>query len=428
MSRSEPPARGERLVPVDPRRARLVQEHVRERVRQVARERDEPVVRLGVDRDRAPRRATATKPCSAGSAPARSRRPASGTRSRPRRARPSRAPARAPRSRRSDGRRRSAPTPAAAAQTPPFVEPTSVTVQSASRLASSTARTWAGSAATGAATTASSAPSSASASDGGRLDRAALAPRPRDASSSGSQPATALDAGPPRGEPDRGADQAGPDDRDSRWRHPIVLPSSEASARISSAKSANSAAGICCGPSQSASSGPRVHLDDDPVRARGDRGPRERQRRGRACPAACEGSTITGRCVSCFSTGTADEVERVARRALEGPDPALAEDHLRVPLLDDVLGRHQELLDRGRRAALQQHRLRRPADLGEQVEVLHVPRADLDHVGDLDHRLDVARVHQLGHERQAGLARAPRRGSRAPRRRAPGTRTARCAA
>ena len=42
----------QRLVAVDARRACLVQEQVRERVRQVARERDEPVVRLGVDRDR----------------------------------------------------------------------------------------------------------------------------------------------------------------------------------------------------------------------------------------------------------------------------------------------------------------------------------------------------------------------------------------
>ena len=43
---------GERLVPVHPRRARLVDEQVRERVRQVARQRDEPVVRARVDGDR----------------------------------------------------------------------------------------------------------------------------------------------------------------------------------------------------------------------------------------------------------------------------------------------------------------------------------------------------------------------------------------
>ena len=42
----------ERLVPLDARRAGLVRDDVREHVRHVARQRDEPVVRVGVDRDR----------------------------------------------------------------------------------------------------------------------------------------------------------------------------------------------------------------------------------------------------------------------------------------------------------------------------------------------------------------------------------------
>jgi hypothetical protein len=33
---------------------------------------------------------------------------------------------------------------------------------------------------------------------------------------------------------------------------------------------------------------------------------------------------------------------------------------------------------------------------------LHVARADLDHVGRFEHGFDVARVHQLGDDRQAG--------------------------
>ena len=41
----------ERLVALDARRAGLVRDDVREHVRHVARQRDEPVVRLGVDRD-----------------------------------------------------------------------------------------------------------------------------------------------------------------------------------------------------------------------------------------------------------------------------------------------------------------------------------------------------------------------------------------
>ena len=42
---------GERVVPFDRRGADLVQEQVRERVRKVADEREQPVVRVGVDRD-----------------------------------------------------------------------------------------------------------------------------------------------------------------------------------------------------------------------------------------------------------------------------------------------------------------------------------------------------------------------------------------
>ena len=44
--------RRERVVPFDRRRADLVQEQVRERVRQVADEREQAVVRLRIDRDR----------------------------------------------------------------------------------------------------------------------------------------------------------------------------------------------------------------------------------------------------------------------------------------------------------------------------------------------------------------------------------------
>ena len=63
----------------------------------------------------------------------------------------------------------------------------------------------------------------------------------------------------------------------------------------------------------------------------------------------------------------------------------------------------EQVVQRRRRAALDQRRAPAAADLGQQREVLHVARADLDHVGDLEDRLDIARVHQLGDDRQAGL-------------------------
>ena len=51
------------------------------------------------------------------------------------------------------------------------------------------------------------------------------------------------------------------------------------------------------------------------------------------------------------------------------------------------------------------------ADPLEQREVLHVAGADLQDVGVLGHQLDLVRLHDLGHDRQAGaLARRPQQG------------------
>src|SRR5262245_197236 len=57
-------------------------------------------------------------------------------------------------------------------------------------------------------------------------------------------------------------------------------------------------------------------------------------------------------------------------------------------------------------AALEEHRMPRLPDLDEEVEVAHVPRADLEHVDAADAGLDVPRVGHLGHGRDAdGAAR-----------------------
>ena len=42
-------------------------------------------------------------------------------------------------------------------------------------------------------------------------------------------------------------------------------------------------------------------------------------------------------------------------------------------------------------------------DFGEQVEILHVAGADLEHVGIAIDQLDAARVHHLGDDRHAVL-------------------------
>ena len=304
----------------------------------------------------------------------------SGTRSLRRTARRSRAPGPGPRGRRPDGRRRSAPR-ASADQS--LVEPMSVTVAAVAGAREHVLRPSDGRTVTGAATTARSAAASTSSRPPTSSTRAALERRPR----ARPGPDRSRRPGRPRalgGEADRRAHQADADDGEAhrhgssrsgevfahqRRRTPDLVDERARTARSGSAAAASESA--CSGRGCVSTIIPSAPAATA-ARASGS----TRSRR----PAACDGSTITGRCVSRFSTATAprSSVKRVER--LERPDPALAQDDPLVPLLGDVLGGHQELLDRGGHAALQQHRLVRSADLGEQEEVLHVARADLDHV------------------------------------------------
>ena len=117
-------------------------------------------------------------------------------------------------------------------------------------------------------------------------------------------------------------------------------------------------------------------------------------------PSAWLGSTITGRCVTWRRKGHDAQVQGVAERPLEGADPPLAQDDLFVSLQQDVLGRGQELLERGAHAPLQEHRLADAADLFEEVEVLHVAGADLQAVGDGGDRIQLVDAHHLGDDGQ----------------------------
>ena len=98
------------------------------------------------------------------------------------------------------------------------------------------------------------------------------------------------------------------------------------------------------------------------------------------------------------------QVEGVAGVGLKGADAALAEDDLLVAAGHDVFGAHQQLLDGvGTGRALSRMGLFGLAQLLEQLEVLHVARADLDDVHVLEQR-QVVDVHDLGNDRQTGAA------------------------
>ena len=244
------PTRGrKRIVSVDPLLACLVRDEVGERVRQMARQRDEPVVRARARSRPASRRAPRRGHGRAGSWPDPCLPAASGTTSRRRTGRRSRARGRSPRTRRRDGRRRSAATPPAAAQTDRFVEPTSVTVL-CGRASATTAATTSASTATGTATTTRSAPATASATDAhAHVDRPAL-DRARQSSLVGVEAGHGHRAGPLGGERDRRAHQPRADDREPQLAR---SPSSTAPPHASSGRGSRRTARR--GPS--ADSGPR---------------------------------------------------------------------------------------------------------------------------------------------------------------------------
>ena len=116
------------------------------------------------------------------------------------------------------------------------------------------------------------------------------------------------------------------------------------------------------------------------------RGPGTSSRR----PAACDGSARSGRCVS----------DRATRRPPRSSVPRVAFSKVRIPRSqsitsraarrEEVLGRGEPLLDRRPEAALQEHRPARAPGLVQEVVVLAVARADLENVGELGDRLDLA--------------------------------------
>ncbi len=118
-------------------------------------------------------------------------------------------------------------------------------------------------------------------------------------------------------------------------------------------------------------------------------------------PAAWLGSRITGRWLLLLDHRHRRHVERVAGRGLEGADAALAEDHLRLPSCQDVLGRQEQLLHRRHESALQQHRLAHAPHRLQQGVILHVAGADLQDVGVGGHRVHEIRMHDLGDRGQA---------------------------
>ena len=241
-------------------------------------------------------------------------------------------------------------------------------------------------------------------------------PRGRRWRDSGSQPATA-DAEPVAGgEADRAADQPDAEDRDPGR----VVGSGRAPARSLLKRgddcaatrdlgdranalriAGNAAASSACGPSQSAfagSSWTSTMIPSAPAAAAAsDIGSTQSLR-----PGAWLGSTKTGSEVRSRSAGTASR-SSVNRYAVSCERMPRSQRMTRsLPSLRMYSAARQQLVERRREPAFQQHGAIGPAELGQQRVVLHVPGADLDHVGDRGDVVEVADVEQLGHDREPG--------------------------
>jgi hypothetical protein len=157
-------------------------------------------------------------------------------------------------------------------------------------------------------------------------------------------------------------------------------------------------------PSDKRAVGIVVHFHDQAVGSDGDRGARQR-RDFVALAGAVAGIDDDGQMAQALDGGHDAEVERVAGVIGESAHSALAEDDVVVALAHDVFGGHEKFFERGGDAALQEHRLAGASGALEQRKILHVARADLDHVGILIDQIERFVVDGFGHDEQAERSR-----------------------
>ena len=100
--------------------------------------------------------------------------------------------------------------------------------------------------------------------------------------------------------------------------------------------------------------------------------------------------------------GDGGQVEGVAGVVLEGADAALAKNHVRVAMGQNVFGGQQPLFDAHAHAAFEENRLAAARAGDEKLEVLGVAGADLQDVGRGCDQFDVVFAENLGDDAQAG--------------------------
>ena len=104
-----------------------------------------------------------------------------------------------------------------------------------------------------------------------------------------------------------------------------------------------------------------------------------------------------------FEDGHGVDVGGVAGGGFKGADAALAQDDAMIAAVEDVFACHQHFFDGGRHAAFEEHRRAGIAEGTQQVEVLHVARAELEYVYIFFHHRNLRDRHHFNDQRQTGF-------------------------
>src|SRR6266700_3118557 len=99
--------------------------------------------------------------------------------------------------------------------------------------------------------------------------------------------------------------------------------------------------------------------------------------------------------------GNRRDVQRIARVSLERANAALAQDDIIIATGHNVLGREQQFFKRGSDASLEHHRLLYLAQFPQQIEVLHVARADLQDIDVGQHHGHLRNFHHFADHQHA---------------------------
>ncbi len=143
-----------------------------------------------------------------------------------------------------------------------------------------------------------------------------------------------------------------------------------------------------------------MNFDEEAIGADGDRGAGKRQNFV-ALAGAVAGIDKNREMAAFFYRGNDGEIERVAGKIGEGSNAAFAEHYVVIALGEDVLGGHEELVERRGHAALEENGFLGAAGTFEQGKILHVARADLDDVGVFLDEVERFIVNRFGDDAKA---------------------------